>query len=320
MGFGFAGAAAGGAKALEDIVAQRLFVQKLEAEIANRQKQTELEQAALNQRSVEHSDNMRARSRDDDRLDADRRDRNNSQGVRKMVGESLMQGGTPDRRALAAMQIEAGDAPTMLNEPKPERDPIADHEAKARIDARYRREPSGPAAPRTPQWVQGPDGIPIDINGVAPKGTKPYDPVAARSSQPVNRDEAIDTAREAKRIATALKDHKGFNGAFGVMDSWMPTFRQDTADAESLRDTLTSLLTMENMGKMKGVLSDSDMKILRQASSTVNSRISESAAKAELERIIRVMGTVSGDDVPEQPQAGGGDPRVDALLKKYGGG
>jgi hypothetical protein len=81
MAFGFAGAAAGGSKALEDIVAQRLFVHKLEAEIANRQKLTEIEGAQLNQRAVEHSDNMKARQRDDDRMDAGRRDQNNARGL-----------------------------------------------------------------------------------------------------------------------------------------------------------------------------------------------------------------------------------------------
>jgi hypothetical protein len=81
MAFGFAGAAAGGSKALEDIVAQRLFVQKLEAEIANRQKLTENDTAQLNQRAVEHSDNVKARQRDDDRMDATRRDQNNTRGL-----------------------------------------------------------------------------------------------------------------------------------------------------------------------------------------------------------------------------------------------
>ena len=43
---------------------------------------------------------------------------------------------------------------------------------------------------------------------------------------------------------------------------------QDTVDARTLLNSLKGLLTIENMGKMKGVLSDADMRILRQASTT----------------------------------------------------
>ena len=44
------------------------------------------------------------------------------------------------------------------------------------------------------------------------------------------------------------------------------------------------------MGKMKGVLSDSDMKILRQASTTLDPSMSEGEARAELDRLVQVMG------------------------------
>ncbi len=100
--------------------------------------------------------------------------------------------------------------------------------------------------------------------------------------------------------------------------------RQSTADAEVLRDSLTSLLTVENMSKMKGVLSDSDMKILRAASSTINPRMGDPAARAELKRIVQVMQRAAGDGgMPSMDMATGhdsapaGDP-VDALIAKYG--
>lgn len=103
------------------------------------------------------------------------------------------------------------------------------------------------------------------------------------------QNEALDTAQEAKRLAGALRQHKGFGGAFGLADSYLPTLRQDTADAEVLRDSLRSLLTLENMGKMKGVLSDNDMKVLQQASTTLNAKMSNPAAAAELTRLEQVM-------------------------------
>jgi hypothetical protein len=293
MAFGFAGAAAGGSKALEDIVAQRLFVQKLEAEIANRQKLTEIEGAQLNQRAVEHSDNMKARQRDDDRLDGAQRDRNNQQGVRRMIGESLMHGGEPDRRALAAMQIEAGDAPTMLNEPKSERDPIADYEARKKLDRQYDR----PAVVRPERDPVADHEAKLKLDAKYKSNNNAADPAA----------EARDTASEAKRIASELLNHKGLDRAFGVINSKLPTFQQDTADAEVLRDALTSLLTLENTGKLKGVLSNADMAILRQASTTIAGAQSPQAARSELQRLVDVMGRAAGE---------GGLPKMDMATSR----
>jgi hypothetical protein len=127
-------------------------------------------------------------------------------------------------------------------------------------------------------------------------GDKPYDAVAARQPAGLSdgKAEALDTAQEVKRIASALRTHAGFNGAFGVVDSWLPTLKQSTADAVALRDSLMSLLTLENMGKMKGVLSDRDMEVLRKASTTLTASMSEGAARAELNRLVEVMDKVLG--------------------------
>jgi len=99
-----------------------------------------------------------------------------------------------------------------------------------------------------------------------------------------------DTAAEVVRVAKALREHKGMKSAFGSVDSMFPTIRQDTADAEALRNSLMSMLTMENMGKMKGVLSDRDMEVLRQASTSLNPKMGDAAAAAELDRIIQSAG------------------------------
>lgn len=329
MAFGFAGAGAGAADSLEKILAEQM----IRAQLAQRQKeqadQVALQTQRLNQDAIEGDARIKQGQQQIDMQAGDRRERNNIRGVRRMLGESITQRTGPmtsdDRRGMAALQVEAGDDPTLLNEPKQERDPIADHEAKARIDAKYRPKPTGPAAMRTPLWVRQPDGSVVDVNGVAPPGSVPYDPVAARSSKPVDDKEAMDTAREAKRIAMALRSHEGMGGAFGVLDSWLPTMKQSTADAEALRDSLRSLLTIENMGKMKGVLSDADMKVLQAASTTLSNQMSDSAARLELERLARVMSKALGeqDPYPDQPGGGGGaavDPRVQEMIRKYGGG
>lgn len=199
---------------------------------------------------------------------------------------------------------------------------------------KFFQEPKSGPQPRERKqvWVKrGEQVIPIE-EGTAQPGDVPYDAVAARSSQPANPAEAQDTAREAGRLAQALLAHKGLGGAFGVLSSSLPTMRQDTADAESLRDSLTSLLTLENTGKLKGVLSNTDMQILRQASSSLNPKMGDTAARAELKRIVEVMKKAAGDStsgsVPAmRPVSSHGtapandiEKRIDDLIKKHGGG
>jgi hypothetical protein len=144
---GLSGMAVGASRALEDIVAERILQQKLEQEVAERQQRMAMEQQRMDEGRRQFDVEAGQRNRQLDAQDSDRRARSNQTGVRRMLGEALTQGDGPmnsqDRRGLAALQVEAGDAPTLLNEPKAERDPIADHEAKARIDAKYRAPSAG---------------------------------------------------------------------------------------------------------------------------------------------------------------------------------
>ncbi len=290
---------AGASQALEDIVAQRILAQKLQAEIQNREQQAAMEQQRIDEsiRSSKIDEGQRAQQLE--MGDRDRRDRSNARGMDLMKDDragmdlEAAMGSLPAHLKPLGPSMKAGLvgklSPEDLQSPEDRTNVLkADEERQIRI-----RRASQPLQPRV---VTMPDGTIKDLNNVLPPGAVPYDPVAARSSKPEDRTEAVDTAREAQRIASALKDHPGFGGAFGVVSSMIPTVKQSTADAESLRDALTSLLTLENMGKMKGVLSDSDMKVLRQASTTLNSRMGDSMARSELNRIIQVMGKVSGGE------------------------
>jgi hypothetical protein len=120
---------------------------------------------------------------------------------------------------------------------------------------------------------------------------------AAAKANPQLDAEAQDTLREVNRISTALRDHSGRGGAFGLLQSKLPTMRQGTADAETLLKSLQGLLTLENMGKMKGVLSDKDMQVLRQASTTLSGEMSDEASAAELDRLIASSGGRQGAKV-----------------------
>lgn len=333
---GLTGAAVGASRSLEEIVAARVLAQKLQQAIAERQSNQAMEARRLDETERQNSW-QRART---ERLDTEaatergrvrdqeataKRGRSNMAGViamgvdpdtakREIAFSALnndtdMPKGVMDVLTPAAPKLRSvttsGPTGRPINRMVPETEAVEEY-----------REPRAPQAPRPEpeqMFVMRNGQVTPIRKGTAMPGDTPYDPVAARTSAPVNQSEAIDTAREASRIAKALRDHKGFGGAFGVIDSMMPTLRQDTADAETLRDSLTSLLTLENMGKMKGVLSDSDMKVLKAASSTLSQRMGDRAAKAELDRIVKVMDRVGGPPTVDTPPPGGGASITDLV-------
>lgn len=298
--------------------------------------QARLAQEALAQRQLEEQNQHGARLRTLDLADLRRRDDNNARGMdlmrsdkQQMDTDTAMAGLPPHLKPLEGL-VRIGAMGKMSPEDMQSPEDRANaQKADEERQIRIRRASITPtqAPERKPMVVKMQDGTIRDLNNVLPDGAVPYDPVAARSSKPEDQVEALDTAKEVQRLATALRQHKGLNGAFGSWGARMPTVSQNTADAETLLNSLASMLTMENMGKMKGVLSDSDMKVLRQASTTLNPSMSESAARAELERIATVMSNLTGEPVsfgkpaaPPAPAAGRGTAAAspaDALIEKY---
>lgn len=119
---GIAGAGFGAAKALEDILAEQM----VRAQLAQRERENHARMQLEQQRFAEtvkqnEIGNQRQQRLDDERA-TDRRAVRNITGVRRMMADAVMQGTgqltDDDRRGLAALQIEAGDDPTMLPQPK----------------------------------------------------------------------------------------------------------------------------------------------------------------------------------------------------------
>ena len=317
MAFGFAGAAAGASDALQQMLTERraafLQQQALEQQQANAQRQAEQFQQQMaaqaegrqlqtRQFEADEADRKGQRERQgklDEVAAGGRRQEQNAVGVRRMIGDFLVQRGAQpldagSRQTLQGMALQEGvELPGSVTT-----DPAAslkDYEERRKLDLKYRA-PSGGSGTPQQQWViRGGQPVPIPA-GTAQAGDRPYDPVAARSSQPENKSEAEDTAREVSRLASSLRSSKGFSGVFGKYSAATPNLlsSQDTVDARTTLNSLKGLLTLENMGKMKGVLSDSDMRILQQASTTLAAEMSEAAAAQELDRLVGVMGRVSG--------------------------
>lgn len=325
----WAGAAAGANDALQDMLVQRraAYLQHEQLKLQQAAQAQQAAQLAALERERAEDRTHRDRVFQSDEAERTRiagrqaqqdavatSARNNAQGTKTMIGDFLTrrQPGQPlsdtERGSLEAMSVtDDVNLPASLMA-KPQRKVITTLGKRGEPVQRavteeeliegvpeYRAPQSGGGTPDQ-QWVIR-DGKPTPIpKGTARPGDLPYDAVAARQQNGTTdpNAEAVDTAREAGRIALKLRDHPGFNGAFGVLDSKLPTVRQATADAEVLRESLMSLLTLENMGKMKGVLSDRDMQVLRQASTTLSGQMSEAGARAELDRLANVMAKVTG--------------------------
>jgi vacuolar-type H+-ATPase subunit E/Vma4 len=97
----------------------------------------------------------------------------------------------------------------------------------------------------------------------------------------------INEAKTAYMIAKELRDNKsGLQGAVGPISSRLPSLREDTVEFQSKLDYLQSLLTLGNLGRMTGVLSESDLALLSKAASGLDTGVGEAAFTQQLNTII----------------------------------
>jgi hypothetical protein len=252
--------------------------------------------------------------------------------VRRMIGESLMQGGEPDRRALAAMQIEAGDAPTMLNEPQkrlrqvtttgPNGRPLNRMAGEDEAVEEY-REPKEPRQGPQPdyEWVTGKDGQPRQIRkGTAQPGDRPYEKPTTTGAGNLNPDRAREMLQKLQSAATSLRDSPGrasLSGArignpdYALGVSQEPLSGSPAATAKAYFDSVKGLLTAENLDLMKGVLSDTDMKVLASIGTSLNTSMDDPTFASEVDQIIT--------KATEKLGGGGGMPPMNPVSTRGGG-
>ncbi len=119
---------------------------------------------------------------------------------------------------------------------------------------------SGASIPKTPP----PQDMP-DFKG-AQEGAKTAATEAAKFNSPeaaTNREKALNVKREALVVVNRLINNKeGVMANRGGISSKIPNIRDSSVNAAADLETLTSMLTTENLGLLKGVLSDTDMKVL----------------------------------------------------------
>jgi hypothetical protein len=196
---------------------------------------------------------------------------------------------------------------------RPPMDPLKEYEDKKKIDRKY----AAPSA-TTPhyQTLVSPDGkqqrVPdgAEVNRLMGQGWKLYDAAAERQStmnQP-NTAKAEEVKTRIRDIATQLKAHPGRSGmtgnrvlnpAYGLGLKSEPVSGTPEAGAKALFDSLRSVMTLENLGLLKGVLSDRDMQVLQSAATTLQTTMPDPDFVKELDTILEKVGgavAVPGND------------------------
>lgn len=148
-----------------------------------------------------------------------------------------------------------------------------------------------------------PETIKNDVFGQLGNGWESR--ISGKNTSSADGDRAKENANKALSLVTDLESSgglktsvgaKGFTGGL-LFGKTIPG--TEAANFQTRLESLKSLLTIENMGIMKGVLSDSDMKVIQQASTALNRDMSEKEFKKELTKIKNVLQSKLG---------GGNDP------------
>lgn len=97
--------------------------------------------------------------------------------------------------------------------------------------------------------------------------------------------------RALATIETLLDPQResAMRSALGPIDARLPTVRQSTADWEADLGKLGDLLTAENLDMLSGVLSDSDMALLRNIAASLPAVSSPERMRRELSEVRRIL-------------------------------
>lgn len=118
-------------------------------------------------------------------------------------------------------------------------------------------------------------------------------------SNGLNSDEKSQHAQDVIDRVNNLETSPGFSGSVGFKGASSlfglkkePIAGTNEAGFNAEYNALKSLLTLDNIGKLKGVLSDTDMKVLSQAASSLDLNMPEKDFRNELNRVKSVMSKV----------------------------
>lgn len=151
---------------------------------------------------------------------------------------------------------------------------------------------------------------------------------ATRQAATEKKQLAVENMTEAARLATEIADDPSLGNAVGTVATMIPTVSGQTQDVINKANRLQSLLTVDNLKLMSGVLTDRDIAFLTNVVSGLN--VQEGGIKGSLPQVQKRLGEISSrisqklskvqplPTTPINPQAQpAGAVDVDALLNKY---
>lgn len=156
----------------------------------------------------------------------------------------------------------------------------------------------GPSTSRTPeQKIQDKVLEQTAIQQQTPQGQA--DLAAAEAQADLKKQEAAQKAKqmqsaqegvqEVRDLAVTLLNHPGRKAATGTSSALWTRPGGDAYDFETSFERFESMLTVDNLDKMSGVLTDKDIQILKSAAAGLKLGMSEDAFESELNRVISKM-------------------------------
>lgn len=132
----------------------------------------------------------------------------------------------------------------------------------------------------------------------------------AMPSAQSKQDEVLKQKEKAAEVTTKtknlvkelLKNESGIRAVVGGVDEMLPTLLPGSKDAEAALEDLRNMLTVDNLKLMTGVLSESDMKVLRS--------VGASGLTGSQDRVIETLKRL-------QKALSGGGSDLDDLVNKY---
>lgn len=120
------------------------------------------------------------------------------------------------------------------------------------------------------------------------EGNRVAVPIATQPTEKAQQSKQM-TLEVVNRL---LDNEEGVRDNFGVFDRFTPNVQEETRQAATDLDQLKSLLTVENLGLMSGVLSETDIKILQNVSAAAFSEgATEEGALNALKNLKKSLGS-----------------------------
>jgi len=155
------------------------------------------------------------------------------------------------------------------------------------------------------------------------------------ASQAKIEKQAVTDRLSASTLKTNIKNLIGNKGYMRSVTGWRgrtPSATDQGIEAMGYFDQIKNSLTLENLDKMTGILSDTDIKILSGAASALNAGMGEKAMRREMKKIDdvltekiayldkNVLSAKMNEDIAavEWARANPDDPRAAQILKMQG--